>query len=164
MNINRIINDSNKGGFTLIELLLTIGITAIIATITGPLYGQLHTSTILNEAAETVIQEIKTARTYASAGKDNSSYGVYFQINAGGNDKVIFYKGGSYLERDVEFDRETILEDAVFLSDDLADDEVNFSARLAVPSSAGDVTINFNNEKNKIININEYGIVQEKTQ
>ena len=83
-------------GFSLLELLITLGLVMILASATIPIYGNFQGSTQINEATMQIIQTIRIARGNSVDGLNNSSFGVYFEINPSANDKCILYQGSSY--------------------------------------------------------------------
>ena len=151
----------NKKGFTYIELMV-IGLGTIIAAISVPIFGSWQTFSQLNEATVQIIQTIRLAREYSLARHRDSAQGVYFEINSSANDKFILYQGDSYATRDSDYDREIVLKDSLSLSTTLTNNEVNFSLGLGLPGNAGTVTLTSSNTNTKDIEINSYGMVEEK--
>lgn len=151
----------NNHGFTFIELLIVMGILTILASATIPVYGNMQVASQQNEASSQLIQLLRQAREFSVAGKNDSSYGVYFQENTGESDKAVLYKGDSYASRDSEYDLEAILSASLELESNIEDDDVNFSKGLGMPSKTGIVTISADGLNASVININNLGMVEE---
>jgi hypothetical protein len=84
-------------GFTAIELMLTLGIIAVTAGVTIPMFRQYQMNADLDTATEHLVQALRGAETLSQAGKQDSTWGVYFQ------DGVLF-AGDSYAERNPDLD------------------------------------------------------------
>ncbi|MEK7453101.1 MAG: type II secretion system protein [Patescibacteria group bacterium] len=153
---------NSQYGFTLIELLLVIGITLILAAASVPVYGNLQVSAQLNENTAQIIQAIRTARGRSIAGLNNASHGIYFEINAGSSDRFTLYQGSSYIGRNSLYDRVVTLDNALSILTTLSGNEVNFSKGLGVPNANGMVTLTHTVNSNRVIDINNFGVVEEK--
>jgi len=92
---------------------------------------------------------------------NNSSHGVYFEINTGSADRFILYQGGSYAGRDTTYDRPTTLDNVLSLSTIISGNEVNFSKGLGVPNATGTVILTHDVTGSKTMSINDFGIVEE---
>ena len=149
-------------GFTLIELLIVIGITLVLATAAIPIYGNLQVSAQLNENTSQIVQTVRIARGRSVARLNNTSHGVYFEINSAANDRFILYQGDSYVGRDELYDRVAILDPALSLSTTLSGNEVNFSRGLGIPNTTGTVTLKHDVVGIKTMSINVFGIVEEE--
>lgn len=165
MNFNKLAY--MKNGFTLIELLVVIGVIIILAAATAPIYGNLQVSAQLNENSSKIIQAIRIAREQSQAGFNGLNHGVYFEINAGANDKFILYQGSSYAARDINYDQETILDDSLSLSsadffltggDDV---DINFSKGLGAPDNIGALILTHETVGSRRITLNPIGMVEE---
>jgi prepilin-type N-terminal cleavage/methylation domain-containing protein len=148
-------------GFTIIELLVVIAITLILAAAAVPIYGSLQVSSQLNENSSLIVQALRSARTNSVARVNNAAHGVYFEINAGGDDKYILYQGASYASRNSSYDRATTLDSSLSLSTTFTGDEVDFSRGLGVPDNIGSVTLTHAVQGTRIITVNDLGMVQE---
>ncbi len=143
-------------GFTLTELLITIAISAILAVVAVPIYGNLQVSSQLNETSSLLIQTIRTARENSEASVNNSAHGI--KIN---EHSYILYQGSSYATRQANYDRITELDSTLTLSSNLTDDEVNFSKGLALPNHTGVIILTHDLGNTKNISINTFGLIQE---
>lgn len=63
-----------KKGFTLVELLVTIGIFAILATLTSINFFSTYSQSNLGAAEDVLIADLKTAQSNAIAGKGNANW------------------------------------------------------------------------------------------
>ena len=97
------------GGFTLLELLLVVALTIMLAAAALPLYSNLQWTTQLGEIEARALGEIRLARELSSARYNDSQYGLYFEVNPGGADRMIFFRGRSYATRDQSSDLVTSL-------------------------------------------------------
>lgn len=152
---------SNQKGFTFIELLIVIGLTVILASATIPVYGQLQNSSQFNSAISETAQALRLAREYSLAGRNNSSFGVYFEVNEYGSDKCVLYQGDSYLTRDESYDIELVFEKTVNITTTLIDNEVNFSKGSGRPSNTGGIKFTANNGTERTIQIYDLGAVTQ---
>jgi prepilin-type N-terminal cleavage/methylation domain-containing protein len=148
-------------GFTLIELLLVIAISTIVLSASLPMYSQFYLATQKNDAANQIVSSLRLAREYSMARYQDSSYGIYL-YDASGQWKYVFYKGGSYALRDIDFDISRFVGKAIGLSTDLSGNEVSFSKGLGQPSSNGTIIIADNAGNEITIIISEDGIVREE--
>jgi prepilin-type N-terminal cleavage/methylation domain-containing protein len=148
-------------GFTLMELLVVIAITLILGVATVPIYGNLQVSSQLNDNTAQIIQTLRTARERSVARYNNSGWGVYFEINAGGSDRYILYQGSSYGARNTDYDRATTLDNALSISSTLSGSEVNFSLGLGVPNNAGTISLTHAVKGLRQVVVNAFGMIEE---
>jgi len=159
---NQLGRPTSKLGFTLIELLIVIAITLILGVSAVPIYGNLQVSAQLNSTGDQLVQTLRTAKERSTARVNNSSHGVYFEINSGSEDRIIFYQGSSYAGRDSDYDRVTKLDDAITLSTTLAESEVSFSKGVGTPNTTGTVTLTHSVDGERVVTINNIGTVEEE--
>ncbi len=150
-----------RTGFTIVELLIVIGIIAVLAAAASPIYGNLQISAQLNENISQIIQTTRIAREYSVARLNNASHGVYFEINAGADDRFILYQGDSYAARDADYDRAVSLDSALSLSAAIAGNEVNFSKGLGLPNATGTVAVTHDTKGSRIMLVNDFGMAEE---
>jgi len=150
-----------KKGFTLTELLIVIGILIITMAAAVPIYGRLQTTAQLDESAAQMVQAIRVARERSSAGLNNSRHGVFFEINAGGDDKFILYQGANYSSRDISYDWAVTLDNSLSLSTTLAGNEINFSTGLGIPNNTGLLTLIHNVGGSREITVNSLGMAEQ---
>ncbi|MDA2922332.1 DNRLRE domain-containing protein [Patescibacteria group bacterium AH-259-L07] len=147
--------------FTLIELLIVIAIIVIVVAAAIPLYGNWQVTSQLNENAAQIIQTLRTARERSVSRVNNSSHGVYFDINPSADDAYILYQGSSYAARNSSYDRIITLESTLSLSTTLSAMQVNFSQGLGNPNTIGALTLTHDGGGSRVIGINSIGQVQE---
>ncbi|HMB65996.1 MAG TPA: prepilin-type N-terminal cleavage/methylation domain-containing protein [Patescibacteria group bacterium] len=155
---------SNDKGFTLIELLIVIGIFLVLAVFVLPVHGNLQVSTQLNENSSLIIQTLRIAQERSSSGLNNTNHGVYFRINArGAEDKFVLYQGGSYGNREKEYDRKYFLDEVLSFSLPGASSEydLNFSKGEGIPDNPGTITLSHSAGGEREIIINEIGMVEK---
>jgi prepilin-type N-terminal cleavage/methylation domain-containing protein len=147
-------------GFTLIELLIVISIFIIIAVVSVPIYGNWQATTQIDEVTTEIIQALRLAKTRSQAGLNNSSQGVYFEVNESSGDAFTIYQGSSYVSRDINYDQETILGDTLILITTLAGNEINFSKGLGEPTATGTIMIvHGTTDEIATVTINRLGVI-----
>lgn len=146
-------------GFTLIELLITIGITVILLAAALPIFSNLQLSAQVNEASSQLVQNLRFSRSSSVSRVNNSSHGIYFDINPAGQDRYIVFQGSSYSVRNTAYDRVTNLDNSLTLSVALTSgvQEVVFSSAFGMPSATGTMTITHITQGARIISLNEIG-------
>jgi Tfp pilus assembly major pilin PilA len=157
-------NRKKAFGFTFIELLVIIGITVAMASISIPMFNTLQMSSQLNESVSLIMQEVRLARDYSMSGLNNSSFGVFFELNQpSSNDRIIFYQGDSYSLRNADYDRQYIMNSNISLITELSDNEIHFSRGLAEPSSVGNIVVSHGlTNETRTIKINLWGIATKE--
>jgi prepilin-type N-terminal cleavage/methylation domain-containing protein len=148
-------------GFTLIEILIVIALVLILAALISPIYGNFQSSGQLNDNVTQIVQYTRTARERSVARLNDSSHGVFFDVDPTGDDKYVLYQGSSYATRFSSYDREVLLDSIFSLSTTLAGDEVNFSKGLGIPNTTGIITLTHEISGAKMINVHSYGLVEE---
>lgn len=143
-------------GFTLVEFIVVVAVTLIITASVAPVYGNLQTTSQLNETVSQAAQFLRIGRQQSVDGFNNTAHGVKFQP-----DRYILYQGMSYAARNIAYDREVVLDDVLSITTDLTNDEVNFSKGSGEPNNSGTITINHEIEGFKSITVNAYGAVAE---
>ena len=147
-------------GFTLIELLLTLAIFIMVGTTLTPLYGNLSVATQLNEETSQLVQTIRLARERAVSGFFASRHGVCFESGAGAS-RYIFYQGANCAARVAAADRVTVLPPALTWSSTLPLPDINFNSTGA-PSVTGTVSLVHATAGQRVISINDLGLVEEQ--
>ncbi|MFC1595126.1 Tfp pilus assembly protein FimT/FimU [Patescibacteria group bacterium] len=150
----------DKQGFTLIELLIVIGITLLLAAASVPIYGNLQVSSQMHDSVSQIAQTIRTARVRSVARLNNSSHGVYLEINAGSDDRFILYQGSSYIARDIDYDRAISLDEALSISSTFSNNDINFSRGFGT-TTAGMLTVTHDTGDIANIIVNVYGMAEE---
>lgn len=151
-------------GFTLIELLVSLAIIVVLVGAAIPLYSNLQVSAQLNESTDQLLQTIRLARSLSVERRNDSSYGVYLDINQNGADRFIFFQGTSYAARTVGFDRVTTLDNALTLSSALSGGttEIVFSRSRGVPSATGTISLIHATGGTRVLSLNSAGMVQQE--
>lgn len=150
---------SLPAGFTLVELLISISILTLLSSLAFPVYNNLYASTKLEEAAIYAEEELMVTRNLAASGYNDSNYGLYFDISVSGIDKMIRYRGDSYVARETSYDVIKNFDEAIEVSSTFSGNEINFSNGTGAPSNVGSVDILYNDGSTRKIIINEYGII-----
>ncbi|MCH7597463.1 prepilin-type N-terminal cleavage/methylation domain-containing protein [Patescibacteria group bacterium] len=148
-----------KCGFTLIELLIVIGITLALVVVAIPIYGNLQVSSQLNDSMDQIVQTLRTARERSIARRNDSMHGVYFEINAPGDDRFILYQGDSFATRDSNYDRALTLSSSIMLSTTLSGDEVSFSKSFGGPNATGTVILTHDAQGARTVTITRIGSI-----
>lgn len=153
-----------RNGFTLIELLITTGITILLFAAAIPIFSNLQTSTQLNETATQLVQNTRLARQLSIARDQNSSHGIYFDINPNGPDRYILFQGNSFAVRDTAYDRIVSLDSALSLLSSFASggNELVFSPAFGMPSTYGTMIITHGTNGTRTISLNSIGKVEEE--
>jgi prepilin-type N-terminal cleavage/methylation domain-containing protein len=153
-------NSDRSKGFTLVELLIVIGITLVLASATIPIYGNLQVSGQLNDTEDRIIQTLRTAQGRSEARLNNSSHGVYFEINTSRADRYILYQGDSYATRDTSYDRAETPSASITFSTTLSGSDVSFSKGLGAPNATGTITLTHDIQGTRSVVINSLGTVE----
>lgn len=143
-------------GFTLIELIVVIGIFTIVSALSVPFIQSFQTSSNLHTHANTIVRTLRRAQQQAIAGRDDSSWGVYFDSS---NNQFLMFLGDDYATRDEDYDQETEYSN-IFIIDTDFGNEIYFSIYSGQPSEAGTITISSPNNQSKVISIGSLGMVQ----
>lgn len=148
-------------GVTLIEILIAIAIMLLIVAAFSPLYGNLQSSSQLNEATALIVDTIRRAREQSVAGQNNAAHGVYFQINPTGDDQYIFYQGSSYTSpsHDPLYDEITTLDSVLSLDTTVPLNDIAFSQGGGMLTATGTITIRHVVNGTREIAINRFGVV-----
>jgi len=149
---------SDHRGFSAVELIIIIAITIILAAMAAPVYGNLQSSTQLNEESAQVVQILRIARERSASGFNNARHGV--KLEAG---KYILYQGPSYTSRNSDYDKNITLNNNLNLVWVLSggSSEINFSKYIGIPNSTGTINLGHSVKGNKNITINDFGLVEE---
>lgn len=158
MTLQATFRDRNSG-FTLIELLTVIGITLVLVVAVVPIYGNLQVSSQLNDSMDQIVQTLRTARERSIARSNDSAHGVFFEINAPGDDRFILYQGDSYAARDSNYDRALTLSSSIVLSTTLSGDGVTFSKSFGAPNATGTVTLTHDAQGVRTVTITRIGSI-----
>jgi hypothetical protein len=153
-------------GFNLIEIIMITGITVILASLSIAAYTRILVLSKIDEFTDQTKQTLRLASAYSRAGYLDSDYGVYFD-RGGSGERLIFYKGASYESRDSAYDRiETFSEHFISMTT-LAmvggeSFDINFSEYTGVPDNTGNIVISQEGSGERIITIDNLGIVTQQ--
>ncbi|MEK7552623.1 MAG: GspH/FimT family protein [Patescibacteria group bacterium] len=148
-----------SAGFTLVELLLVLAIFLLVGVTVLPLYGNLAVTTQLNEETSQLVQTMRLARERSVVGLNAAHHGVCFEASPPA-DRYILYQGVDCTGRIVEYDRIVDLPPALRVSTTLLANDLNFNS-LGAPLAAGSVTLDHEASGQRMITINELGLVEE---
>jgi prepilin-type N-terminal cleavage/methylation domain-containing protein len=89
-----------KNGFTLLEISLTIGILAIMLSLSLAISSGAVQRSSLRSGENTVIQAVRRAQTLSQNSVGGSKYGVFLQTGS-----VIVFSGSTFASRDSSVDQ-----------------------------------------------------------
>ena len=144
-------------GFSVIELIVVIAISLIVLSASIPIYGNLQGSSQLNDMASGLVQDIRIARERSINRLNNSSHGIYFDIDPGGDDNYILYQGDSYATRNSLYDKIIKLDSVMTLSTNISNNEINFSKSFGLPSNIGTIIVTHAVNGDKVMTLNSFG-------
>lgn len=153
-----------RAGFTLIEVIIVIALGVTLLTALLPLYGNLQVSAQLNESTTQLIQMLRIGREWSIARRNNSSFGVFFDVREPGQSRAILFQGTSYAVRDPSIDRVFALAGVLSLSPTLVNGstEVVFTRASGIPSTSGMLTLTHATAGVRYITIHETGRIEEQ--
>ena len=138
-----------RRGFTAVETLLTLGIIAITAGISIPLYRNYQIRSDLDIATEYTIQGLHRAQVLSQSGQNSAVWG--FSAREG-----VLFQGDAYAVRDPAFDEVYPLPASVSVSGLL---EVTFQRVSGTPNQTGDIELEALNGERRIITISADGFL-----
>lgn len=138
-------------GFTLLELIIVIGFAALLFAVVGlfQVAPQLQ-SLELERARELIRSELVRARTDATAGSENQSWGVAFSASA-----ITRFAGANFSARDPQFDVMTNFSAPVQIS---GTPEIVFTGPRGEPAATASITAT-DGRRSYTININAAGTI-----
>lgn len=137
-------------GFTLLEIVITMGILALLATLTLPLTTDAYRSFVLDSELKNFISILRRSQSFAMSNKLESDYGVKLQP-----DNFVVFKGSSFVARDPDFDENYPREGAVTIT---GFDEIVFQRLSGSPTATATAELSAGSGT-RIININRYGSI-----
>ena len=149
--------------FTLVELLIVIGLTVAMALMAVPLYVNWQAHSALATGVQEAVAALREAQTRAMAGDGGRPWGVYFDDAPGsGSDRFVLFRGATYVARDADYDRATVLPAAVaYGSVSLSGgNAVVFSRIRGTTGNGGRVTLQSSDGRAVEIQVNAAGAVQ----
>lgn len=139
-------------GFTLIEVLLSVAIIAILSGLSLPVYETFARRNDLDVAAQSTVETIRKAETFARGVNYDSVWGVYFTSAS-----TTFFKGATYATRDTSFDEVVTLPGSITQS---GLTEITFTKVNAIPSVTGTLTMTSSTNSVRTIVINGEGSLE----
>ncbi|MBI3290827.1 prepilin-type N-terminal cleavage/methylation domain-containing protein [Candidatus Falkowbacteria bacterium] len=143
-------------GFTLLELLIVIAILSIIGALSIPFIQIFQTSTDLYTHAYSISKTLQRAQQQALAGKNSSSWGVFFDDPS---KRLIMFSGENFASRDQTYDLAINYPPSFVLSTDFGD-EVYFAVYSGLPSVGGTITVANSNNQSQTVSVGDFGLIQ----
>ncbi len=141
-----------QSGFTLVEVIITIAIIVVVAAVTIPLYSYWQNLSVLDSSRFEVLQDMRWAQDKASAGLNDSDFGVYFTSNT-----YVIFQGTTFATRDIGQDIERKVPTMIVIS---GISEVTFDKKTGDPSVSGAVILtNTADSSKESIYINPEGAI-----
>ena len=131
------------------ETLLTLGIIAITAGVTIPLYRNYQVRSDLDIATEYTVQGLHRAQVLSQAGQNDAIWG--FSAREG-----VLFQGEAYSVRDTSFDEVYPLPSSVSVSGIL---EVTFKRVSGIPNQTGEIILEALNGDRRIITVSADGLL-----
>jgi type II secretory pathway pseudopilin PulG len=130
-----------------VETLLTLGIIAVTAGVTIPMYRNYQLRSDLDLTAEQVLQALRSAQGRSQAGENDAQWGFYVA------DGVLF-EGDAYALRDTDEDEQYPFPDTISTS---GLSEVVFSRVNGIPNNTGDIILETISGEQRIITVSADG-------
>jgi prepilin-type N-terminal cleavage/methylation domain-containing protein len=123
-------------GFTLIEIMTTIGIMAVLAGFSYPLYDNWRSVSLLDATVSEAVNILRLAEYKSASGMDDSAYGVFFEPIDGRISRMVLYKGDSYDQRVRGSDESYDIGDRIILETDPQGNDIHFKKYSGFPETA----------------------------
>lgn len=136
-----------RRAFTAVEALLTLGVIAITAGLSVPMYRNYQIRSDLDLAVEQTIHGLNSAQLLSRAGEDDSEWG--YQVEEG-----TVFRGEAYPIRDSDGDRVVPLPPSITVS---GITEVMFTRVTGEPSPTGDIILEALNGQQRIVTVQSDG-------
>jgi Tfp pilus assembly protein FimT len=146
-------------GISVIELLISIAIIILLVVAVLPSFNSIRQDNILKSSARDVLSSLDKAHSQSISSINSSSYGVHFQ-----SDKVLIFKGTSYVSNDVNNESISITSPVTISNISLGGvSDLYFSRLTGAPSASGTVTLSVtgNNSLSKTITISATGALSQ---
>jgi prepilin-type N-terminal cleavage/methylation domain-containing protein len=140
-----------KSGFTLIEMLLSVGLLAIIAGMSLPVYQSFQVRNDLDIAATTLAQSLRRAQALSQAAEGDTTSGVSLQSGS-----IVVFRGASYATRDATFDEVFAMPASIAIT---GISEVVFAKLTGLPLAAGTTTFTSLHNEVRSVTLNAKGTV-----
>ena len=133
------------------EMLLSVGILAMLAALSLPVYQSFYNRNELDITAQNLAGALRRAQTYARAGHNDNQWGVEIQPTA-----ITVFQGGTFAGRDTSYDEVSAISAGTTVG---GLSEVLFAKLSGTPVSTGSVTLTSANNETRTVTINAQGMV-----
>jgi Tfp pilus assembly protein FimT len=141
-------------GFTLLELFLVVAGAAILMVITTPIILRVYQNVLVDEAAQTLRQALRGARSNALSNRNDSPFGVrIFDVSS----TLVVFQGASYATRNAAEDELITYSDTANITG--TSTEVVFSRLYGTSTVDGIFTVT-NGSRTISVRVNSYGTIQ----
>jgi Tfp pilus assembly protein FimT len=128
-------------GITTIEILIVLAVLGILFSVVTPQFSKIRENQVLKSAVQDVASSLHKARSQTLSSIDSSSYGVHLQA-----DKVIIFKGDTFIEEDASNEEIAIIDPASISDVTLSgvsgsSGDIYFERLSGAPSESGTLTL-----------------------
>jgi prepilin-type N-terminal cleavage/methylation domain-containing protein len=157
---SNIIKRKIRNGFTLTEVLLTLGVFVVIAATAMPSIGAWQNSSNISSINAEIKQALVLARERSISCKNDSSHGVYFDVNSSVLENLIIYQGDNYSARNIDYDIELNFGNGIDFSSIDNINEINFAKNNGVPNVTTTIMVlDESSGGEKVVVVNEIGVI-----
>lgn len=157
----KIENRKLKKGFTLVETIVVLAILTILTISSISVFVYFQRNFDLSNGIDLIMDNLIMARMDTLASKQNSQYGVYFDVSTSPHQYTVF-KGESFSSRDPFFDKVYQLPGIVEIYDiGFMTNEVVFNKITGYTDTPGDISLRLttDNSKTRTIYVESLGQV-----
>lgn len=122
---------SHRAGFTAVDVLLTLGVIAVTAGVSVPMFRSYQIRSDLDLAVVQTITGLSRAQLLSQTGQEDDMWG--FRVPEG-----TIFQGSSYSIRDPDFDETLVLPPNISV---YGIEEVVFSRVDGIPTPVGDIIL-----------------------
>lgn len=153
----------NQAGFTLIELAITVAILSILFTVATPLFRGFYRNTEMDSFYQTMIFDLKRARSLSMAGDKGHRWGVHLVNAAEATDYYqVFSSPGAFDDPSTSIESIIYLPSPIVFTDPVPSSTVDIifaGIKGTLPDPAGIEILNPVDNLKKTININAAGTI-----
>lgn len=142
----------NQKGVSLVELLLVVALIAMLGGLSLPFYRGYQIEQGLDTTSKDMVQALREAQNMATTGKSDDEWGVHFDI---GNQEFGVYQGVVFSEY---YYSGAGIDGYLNFSTDFGQD-IYFIKTTGAPSATGTVTLEASNGSQRLIEINNLGLI-----
>ncbi|HKU18843.1 MAG TPA: type II secretion system protein [Candidatus Saccharimonadales bacterium] len=142
---------NRSAGFTLVEMLLSVAIIGMLVGLSIPIYQTFVQRNDLDITAQTVVNMLRRAETYARASNTDNAWSVELQSTT-----ITLFQGTTFASRNTAYDETYSLPGSVTPS---GLGEVQFTKFTGIPNTTGTVTLTSNTNDTRTITVNAKGMV-----